>query len=170
MKADHAYRMASPPREYAGRVYGYNIQTGETVLPRTSTQQAVRPTSQGQTWDSARGGQRNERGPEGQGQGTRFYPDMSRQPLSAPRHGVSAYPDSPYFSQPPQTSHIETLSNQVASLEDRVARLTSVLNDERVDTVRAHLETTAYMVQMLSWIGGHDGEFRLPAPLCKVDR
>lgn len=144
---------SSPPREPHGRVFGYNLNTGETVLPNTIDRH--RPTSRGR-WDlpnhqtTASVSSRSTDTPL-----LRFHPDPSRPPLPQQRYG--SYPDSAFYPQHDRPAPPDAQPH-VAILEDQVRRLTATLNEERADNARSHLNTTSYMLQMLDWISGQTRE------------
>lgn len=157
MRPDRPYATAaSPPRDSQGaRVFGYNLQTGETVLPRNPIDSQHRPTSRGR-WDlaghqpSASVSSRSTDTPL-----TRYHPDPSRPILGTQRYG--AHSDPSFFPATERSAADPT--RQLAALEDQVRKLTAVLNGERVDNARSHLNATSYMLQMLDWIGGQAGEW-----------
>jgi hypothetical protein len=140
----------SPVRETPtrGPVYGHNLLTGETIQPRQ--QEETRPSSQSY-WDAR---------PPNTAMSTgripdpppRFHPDPTRPPLTAQRY-VPQYPESPYYPQPQQPSPVTTLNGQVAFLEDRVQRLSDLLNNERVDHVRTSIDFTSAMLNLINTLG-----------------
>lgn len=144
MRPDKPYSVPSPPKDASGRVFGYNLQTGETVLPRGGE----RPTSRG-FWDS------RHHGPPGSSHAgepsySRLHPNATRQPGSD-RYGLpSPYADPAYYS-PAAGTPVE-VSHRVAALEEHIRRLTASLNEERVDNARNHLHSTSSMLQMLNWV------------------
>ncbi|WVQ67087.1 uncharacterized protein L199_005281 [Kwoniella botswanensis] len=95
----------------------------------------------------------------------RFHPDPNRPPLSA--HGQrflpSNVPDSPYYPQQPPTSPLDSLSSQVIMLEDRLQRITEVLNNDRIEHVRYNLDFTSYLLQMVGWAAGDQPSLEMKA-------
>lgn len=158
MRPDKPYGPpSSPPRDPHARVFGYNLNTGETVLPSTIDSRH-RPVSRGR-WDvpnhqtTASVSSRSTDTPL-----NRFHPDSTRPPFpQQQRYG--SYPDSSYYP-PPDRSAPTDIQPHVTMLEDQVRRLTTTLNEERADNARSHLNTTSYMLQMLDWISGQIREHR----------
>ena len=143
-------------------VYGYNIQTGETIPARAS---ADAPRSRGWAWDGAQihpiqnvrafhsaPQETTTRGPNtAPSTTTRFHAEPTRPP---PAQDAGRYLDSPYYPQPSShVSAVELLSDQVASLEDRLSKVLDILNRERIDNVRDRLDFTSYLLQLTDWIG-----------------
>lgn len=156
MRPERSYGApASPPRETHARVFGYNLQTGETVLPRTADGQH-RPVSRGR-WDfthhqsAASVSSRSTDTPL-----SRLHPDHTRPTLSQHRYG--SYSDSLYQNQSNRSVPVEA-APQVALLEEQVRKLTATLNEERAGNARSHLNTTSYMLQLLEWINGQTREW-----------
>lgn len=145
MRPDKPFSVPSPPKE---RVFGYNMQTGETVLPRSGD--GLRPTSRGY-WDS------RQHGPPTASHGMdASYSRLHPTSRPAERYGMpSQYADVPYPSAP--GGSIET-SHRVAALEEHIQRLTATLNEERVDNARNHLQATSSMLQMLNWVSRSHGQ------------
>ncbi|RXK37767.1 hypothetical protein M231_04923 [Tremella mesenterica] len=142
------WRSSPPPQEYAGRVYGYNMQTGETVVPRPSEPNRGPSSLSLDSHPPLSASLRQQ-----QSEAPRYHPDPNRPPLP-PQH-FAGFPESPYYPQPP-TSHpspAEALVAQVTSLEDRVMRLTELLNRERVDHARSSLDFASYLSKIAGWIG-----------------
>jgi hypothetical protein len=145
MRPEKPYNAPSPPKEQNGRVFGYNLQTGETVLPRGG--ESGRPTSRGH-WDA------RQHGPPASSHGVdapygRLHPGPSR--AAVERYGMpSPYADSSYY--PSHGAELD-VSHRVANLEEHIRRLTATLNEERVDNAKHHLHNTSYMLQMLNWVG-----------------
>lgn len=144
----------SPPRDASGRpiaVYGYNVQTGEMVMPRVREED--RPST-GEVWErppppaSAASSSKNSGSFDSQSQ-IKSHPDPNRPTLSGTRHAV--LPESPFYPQQAHPSPVAALSDQVAMLEDRVQRLTELLNAERIDHTRGSLDLTSYLMQVLDW-------------------
>ena len=147
--------MSGPPPHGRPKVFGYNAQTGETITPRQSVD-GGRPTSRGHQWDGpvGQGGRMSMPPPppgmESGGQ-QRYHQEGGRPSLSS-RFAPPGYPDSPYYPQP-HHSPVDSLSTQVATLEDRVQRLADVLNGERLDNIRSNLDFMSYLLQLTGWIG-----------------
>jgi hypothetical protein len=136
MRPDKSYGVPSPPKDQ--RVFGYNLQTGETVLPRGGE----RPTSRG-FWDSRHPGSSDP-------SYSRLHPNAAR-PSGSDRYGVpSPYSDPSYYPQAP--GNPLEVSHRVSALEEHIRRLTATLNEERVDNARNHLHSTSSMLQMLNWV------------------
>lgn len=143
----------SPPREPPSRVYGYNLQTGETVLPRGVDSQH-RPISRGRSEFPGHHASTSVSSRSTYTPMTRFHPDPGLQPLQGQRYG--SYSDSNLYGQ----SAMGDAHPQVAVLEDQVRRLSAAVNEERAENARNHLNTTSYMLQMLDWISGQTREYR----------
>jgi hypothetical protein len=61
-------------------------------------------------------------------------------------------------------------SSRLAMLEDHIRRLTSTLNEERVDNARNHLHATSYMLQLLDWVGRPNGKSPfVSSNMCRTD-
>ncbi|WWD03545.1 hypothetical protein V865_001598 [Kwoniella europaea PYCC6329] len=95
----------------------------------------------------------------------RFHPDPNRPPL--PAHGQrflpSNVPDSPYYPLQPPRSPLDSLSSQVIMLEDRLQRITEVLNNDRIEHVRYNLDFTSYLLQMVGWAAGDQPSLEMKA-------
>lgn len=155
MRPDNPYGVpASPPKDSQARVFGYNLQTGETVLPRPMNS-THRPMSRGR-WDlgahqaTASVSSRSTDTPL-----TRYHPDPTRPTLSDHRYG--SYSDTNSYPPPPDRPLGGDGSPRLPMLEDQIRRLTAALHEERADNARSHLNTTSYMLQMLDWISGQAG-------------
>lgn len=134
MRPDKPYSVPSPPKDQ--RVFGYNLQIGETVLPRGGE----RPTSRG-FWDARQTGSSHDPSY------SRLHPNAARP--STDRYGMpSPYAEPSYYSPGPGLE----VSHRVSALEEHIRRLTASLNEERVDNARNHLHSTSSMLQMLNWV------------------
>jgi len=85
----------------------------------------------------------------------RYHPESGRTSIP-PRYASPGFPDSPFYPQP-QQSPVDVLSSQVATLEDRVQRLTDMLNTERIDSVRSNLDTVSHLLQVTGWFESGKG-------------
>lgn len=157
MRPDKPFAAGSPPRDTRG-VFGYNLQTGETVLPRGL--EGGRPSSSRGHWDTRHQGPGLV--PRHENQASRYHQDPSRATGPGQRYGLpSPFTDAPFYPPPPATGSMD-VSNRIAMLEDQIRRLTSTLNEERVDNARNHLHSTSYMLQLLDWVSRSNGESFLP--------
>jgi hypothetical protein len=167
MRPDKPFTGSSPPRDTRGGVFGYNLQTGETVLPRGAD--GARPSSSRSHWDA------RQHGPNLAGRGenslNRYHPDPGRPAVAGQRYGLpSPFSDSPYYPPPPGSASMDS-SSRLAMLEDHIRRLTSTLNEERVDNARNHLHATSYMLQLLDWVGRPNGKSSfVSVNMCRTDR
>ncbi|UOH83601.1 hypothetical protein LQV05_006334 [Cryptococcus neoformans] len=87
----------------------------------------------------------------------RYHPDPNRPALTAQRPYHPGYPESPLYG-PTHSPSAETLLNQMSALEDKVQKLTDMLNNDRIEHVRNNLDFTSYLLQMVGWAAGdqHD--------------
>ncbi|KAK4687929.1 hypothetical protein P7C73_g2191, partial [Tremellales sp. Uapishka_1] len=139
-----SFRVSSPPRDF-GRPYPPREVEREMARER---EREDRPTSSGY-WSEPRPQLQPIRPHEGR----RVHPDPARPPLSSHRYGMAAsYPDSPYYPQPSVPSPVEAFSTQIASLEEKLERLSSILNAERLEHVKGNLELTSSVLQMVGWM------------------
>lgn len=144
-----------PPRDIpapGSRSHGFGWDSRSGDPPR-GVHDERRPSSKGYPWETSQLAARMPRPPEPQ----RY--DPSRPSLPAQRYAPPGYPDSPFYPQP-QHSPVDALSGQVATLEDRVQRLTETLNAERIDNVRSNIDFTSYLLQLTGWVGEGKGECR----------
>lgn len=140
MRPDKPYSVPSPPKDQNGRVFGYNLQTGETVLPRGGE----RPTSRG-FWDARQHLPGSSHG--GDPSYSRLHPNAARPPSD--RYGLpSPYSEPSYYPSAPGVE----VSHRVSALEEHIRRLTATLSEERADNARNHLHSTSSMLQMLNWV------------------
>nr|XP_019044244.1 hypothetical protein I302_07527 [Kwoniella bestiolae CBS 10118]OCF23174.1 hypothetical protein I302_07527 [Kwoniella bestiolae CBS 10118] len=175
-----ALRLSSPPQ---GRA---NI-----IFPYSGPNEDSRPTTTGGLWESRQPSshgnapppislrmpppiseqtQPHQHHPHQQQQSQppvpRFHPDPNRPPLSAHAQRflpAPALPDSPYYPHQAQKSPIDSLSNQVAVLEERLQRITEVLNNDRIEHVRYNLDFTSYLLQMVGWAAGDQPSMEMKA-------
>lgn len=83
----------------------------------------------------------------------RYHPDPPRR-FSTERTPVP-YTET-YYPQP-QHSPIDTLTNQVATLEDKVQRLSHMISYERLANVRSNLDLSSYLLQLSGCVGDGQG-------------
>nr|KIR88443.1 hypothetical protein I308_01510 [Cryptococcus tetragattii IND107] len=83
----------------------------------------------------------------------RYHPDPNRPPLTTQYFYRSGHTESPLYG-PGHLPGAETLLNQMSALEDRVQKLTDVLNNDRIEHVRNNLDFTSYLLQMVGWAAG----------------
>ncbi|WVR00209.1 hypothetical protein IAU59_007351 [Kwoniella sp. CBS 9459] len=167
-----AFRLASPP-------HGPRVAFPHPNQIHTQNEDS-RPASRGGLWESRQPGpplpiqQQRMPPPEAQPQTQaqpqqpqpqvpRFHPDPSRPPLSAQRFLPPAYPEGSLYSQPPQTPSADALSRQVAALEEKLQKLTEILNNDRVEHIRSNIDFTSYLLQMVGSAAGTQ-----PAPEMKA--
>ncbi|ODN81551.1 hypothetical protein L202_01969 [Cryptococcus amylolentus CBS 6039] len=120
-----------------------------------------RPPSRGApAWDPRHPGASQRMPPPDNQVPVRYHPDPSRPPLSAGRYMPPGYAEPPVYGHPSQM--VDTLVSQVMLLEDKVQRLTDVLNNDRIEHVRNNLDFTSYLLQMVGWAAGeqHSPELR----------
>ncbi|WVF73027.1 hypothetical protein IAT40_007845 [Kwoniella sp. CBS 6097] len=161
-----AFRLTSPP--HGPRVVfpypNQNHNQNQVEDPR--------PASRGGLWESRQPGppyptQQQQRMPppdaqpvppgqsaQPQHQQPRFHPDPNRPPLSAQRFLPPAFPEGPLFAQSSLASPAESLSSQVTILEEKLQKLTEILNNDRVEHVRSNIDFTSYLLQMVGWAAG----------------
>ena len=141
----------SPPKETSmssrPRVYGYNIQTGESITPGRPDD---RPNpSRGSGWGSSI--------PQPSGRmpppvnAMRFHPESSRPFSSSYRQQPPVYGESGLYPQP-QLSPVDPLSGRLTALEDLVQRLVESLHNERVERVRSRIDYNSHLMQLTKWI------------------
>jgi hypothetical protein len=153
-------RAVSPYRDSSGRplVYGHNALTGDTVVART--REDDRQGGRGY-WDrhpQPTGGiSASPRSSHVEPHQTRYHPDPGRASSSTARYVRDYPPENVYQSPSTSSSAVAALSNQLVFLEDRVIRLTEVLNTERLEGTRNTLEMVSYLLQLLGWIGSAQG-------------
>ncbi|KAE8539527.1 hypothetical protein D1P53_004629 [Cryptococcus gattii VGV] len=83
----------------------------------------------------------------------RYHPDPNRPPLSTQCFYRPGHTESPLYG-PGHLPGAETLLNQMSALEDKVQKLTDVLNNDRIEHVRNNLDFTSYLLQMVGWAAG----------------
>ncbi|WVR07747.1 hypothetical protein IAU60_004790 [Kwoniella sp. DSM 27419] len=81
----------------------------------------------------------------------RLPPDQSRVPPPVRGYHPSPFPESVYPYPGTMPPSIESLSEQVVFLEQRLHRLAETLNIERIDHVRDNIDFTSYLLQMVGW-------------------
>ncbi|OWT37336.1 hypothetical protein C362_04346 [Cryptococcus neoformans Bt1] len=110
----------------------------------------------GIAWDSLPAVQRMPPPPDNQIP-MRYHPDPNRPALTAQRPYHPGYSESPLYG-PTHSPSAETLLNQMSALEDKVQKLTDMLNNDRIEHVRNNLDFTSYLLQMVGWAAGdqHD--------------
>ncbi|WWC64681.1 uncharacterized protein I303_107292 [Kwoniella dejecticola CBS 10117] len=153
-------RLASPPQAQR------NI-----VFPYSGPNEDNRPTTTAGLWESRQPSSHgngpppmtirmppplSDRPPQPQSQVPRYHPDPSRPPLSAQRFLPPNFSDSPYYPSRSDPVSVESLSNQVIVLEERLQRITEVLNHDRIEHVRYNLDFTSYLLQMVGWAFGQE--------------
>lgn len=106
----------------------------------------------GIAWDSLPAVQRMPPPPDNQIP-MRYHPDPNRPALTAQRPYHPGYPESPLYG-PTHWPSAETLLNQMSALEDKVQKLTDMLNNDRIEHVRNNLDFTSYLLQMVGWAAG----------------
>ncbi|WRT70305.1 uncharacterized protein IL334_007303 [Kwoniella shivajii] len=84
----------------------------------------------------------------------KFHPDPNRPPLSAHRFVPSARPESPHHPQPPQPPSVDALSSQIIILEEKLFRMTELVNSDRIEHVRYNMDFTSYLLRMVGWAAG----------------
>ncbi|KIR71855.1 hypothetical protein I310_04538 [Cryptococcus deuterogattii CA1014] len=80
----------------------------------------------------------------------RYHPDPNRPPLTTQSFYRPGHTESPLYG-PGHLPGAETLLNQMSALEDKVQKLTDVLNNDRIEHVRNNLDFTSYLLQMIGW-------------------
>lgn len=89
-------------------------------------------------------------------------------PQAGPSHpGHSPRSEPTYYST--RTPSLETVSNQVTTLQDTVHRLWSILNLERQRNARTNLELSAYLIRVTDWLSDSDG-LRVPRQVLEGQR
>ncbi|WVQ73044.1 hypothetical protein IAR50_002607 [Cryptococcus sp. DSM 104548] len=118
------------------------------------------PSRGGPSWDPRHPGASQRMPPPDNQVPVRYHPDPSRPPLTAGRYLPPGYAEPHIYGHPSQT--VETLVSQVMMLEDKVQKLTDVLNNDRIEHVRNNLDFTSYLLQMVGWAAGeqHSPELR----------
>ncbi|WWC91626.1 uncharacterized protein L201_006572 [Kwoniella dendrophila CBS 6074] len=158
-------RLASPPQR--------NIS-----YPYSGPNEDSRPTTTGGLWESRQPTSHSTTQPpisvrmpppiqelpsQSQSQVPRFHPDPSRAPLSGQRILPPSYSDTPYAAHPNQAYSVEALSNQIVVLEEKLQKMTEVLNNDRIEYVRYNLDFTSYLLQMVGWTAGDQPSLEMKA-------
>ncbi|WWC71923.1 uncharacterized protein I206_105882 [Kwoniella pini CBS 10737] len=154
-------RLASPPQGQRSIVYPYSGPNEDS-----------RPTTTGGLWESRQPSSHGNGPPplssnrmppplqdqtnlRDQSHIPRFHPDSARPPLSGQRFlPTGGFPDSPYYSQRGEPPSVEALYCQITALEDKLQKMTEVLNHDRIEHVRYNLDFTSYLLQMSGWASG----------------
>ncbi|OCF38148.1 hypothetical protein I316_00372 [Kwoniella heveanensis BCC8398] len=162
-----AFRLTSPPPG-PRVIFPYQNQNH-------NQNEGPRPASRGGLWESRQPGpphsaQQQQRmlppdtqPPQPQSQQPRFHPDPTRPPLSAQRFLPPAYPDGALCPPPSQVVSGDSLAGQVTVLEEKVQKLTEILNNDRVEHVRSNLDFTSYLLQMVGWAAGDQPSLEMKA-------
>lgn len=135
-----SFRRSPPKDRYRPDVYGYNMQTGETVTAKMPDE-----TRRGY-WDSSGSKSLSQTARTGE---TRYHPDSACPPITSRRSNPS-----PSHPDPPASVSPEAMAQEIATLQDRVHRLTSALNTERVENSRNSRALASYLLTIVACMRG----------------
>ncbi|EAL19201.1 hypothetical protein CNBH3000 [Cryptococcus deneoformans B-3501A] len=143
------YRMPSPPHIHGQPQRSATYPYSDGFATRKDD---GRSPTRGMAWDPLPAVQRMPPPPDNQIP-IRYHPDPNRPVLTTQRFYHPGYPESPLYG-PAHSPSAETLLNQMSVLEDKVQKLTDVLNNDRIEHVRNNLDFTSYLLQMIGWAAG----------------
>jgi hypothetical protein len=142
--------VAGPPREPTRQVFGYDIRTGVTIESRkyeTTARASTRDYFETVRRDGRDGRVVSLNTPEGDSRGGRGHP-----PPAAPPYGDYLYPQPTGSHYPPLAP--ETLTAQVAQLQDEVVRLRDRAAQARADGARREMDAITHTIKLTTWLPG----------------